>query len=479
LRVLFATNHLGKLRHFPTVICGLAQRGHDVTIAVEGDATRTSLRLCRCHPPYPVVTAPARRSDAWAPYMSGLRTVRDYVRFLGPELGGAVAVAERARDWAYLEAPRFVTALERSRLLRRNLAAADTAARLVEDIVPSDPGHEAFLARHTPDVVLVTPIVEFGSSQPDIVKSAHRLGIPVAYLPFSWDNLSSKGLIRVIPDRVLVWNDIQRDEAVRWHEVPPDQIVVTGAPRFDEFWALEPSIGREDYLRSMGFEQEAPIVLLLGSSPLVAPDELLMVSEWLQALRSGPGDIASANVLLRPHPKNLAQWEAAAFEDERTRIHRVDSLKNVEQPLYDTLHHTAVVVGVNTSALLEAAIVGRSVHAPPPVNGTARSFGRTLHERYLSADGALLVSSASFAEHVAQLDAAAAGPSHDSERSTAFARSFLRPHGLDREVSPIMIDEIERLGAARKTPTVPPTWQRPVGAAVRALLRAGLAPGTA
>lgn len=80
------------------------------------------------------------------------------------------------------------------------------------------------------------------------------------------------------------------------------------------------------------------------------------------------------NVLVRPHPKNLAQWTSADLEDERTRIQRVDSLKNVEQPLFDALHDAHAVVGVNTSALLEAAIVGRSVLSPPPAGG--RSPGR-------------------------------------------------------------------------------------------------------
>jgi hypothetical protein len=68
-------------------------------------------------------------------------------------------------------------------------------------------------------VVLVTPLVELGSDQPDWIKSARALGIPVGFPVFSWDNLTTKGVLHVQPDRLFVWNDIQRREAIEYHNV--------------------------------------------------------------------------------------------------------------------------------------------------------------------------------------------------------------------------------------------------------------------
>ena len=68
--------------------------------------------------------------------------------------------------------------------------------------------------------MLVTPLVELGSQQVDYVKSARRLGVRSALSVASWDNLTSKGLIRVLPDHVIVWNDAQRAEAAALHHVP-------------------------------------------------------------------------------------------------------------------------------------------------------------------------------------------------------------------------------------------------------------------
>ena len=73
MRILFHTNGLGKLRHFPSVTCELAERGHDVTIVLEGPAVRERLRLCRCHDPFPIISGPEPRTDAWAPHGRELR----------------------------------------------------------------------------------------------------------------------------------------------------------------------------------------------------------------------------------------------------------------------------------------------------------------------------------------------------------------------------------------------------------------------
>ena len=75
----------------------------------------------------------------------------------------------------------------------------------------------------------VTPLVEPGSIQVDYIKSAGALGIPSALCVASWDNLTNKGSVRVAPDRVFVWNEAQKREAVDMHGIAASDVVVTGA----------------------------------------------------------------------------------------------------------------------------------------------------------------------------------------------------------------------------------------------------------
>src|SRR5207248_1363797 len=82
-----------------------------------------------------------------------------------------------------------------------------------------------------PDVVLFTPYLGLDSVQPDFLRAAQALGLRTAICVKSWDNLSSKSVIRPIPDRLFVWNEIQREEARTLHGVPPERVAVTGAHR--------------------------------------------------------------------------------------------------------------------------------------------------------------------------------------------------------------------------------------------------------
>jgi hypothetical protein len=73
--------------------------------------------------------------------------------------------------------------------------------------------------------------------------------------------LSSKGLLNFTPQRVLVWNDVQKDEAIDLHDLPADRIVVTGSVAREQASSL--------YVRRLdrpadGFRYEQ-----VGSSPRV------------------------------------------------------------------------------------------------------------------------------------------------------------------------------------------------------------------
>ena len=89
--------------------------------------------------------------------------------------------------------------------------------------------------------MLVTPLVDPGSHECDYMKTAKKLGIRTGVCVASWDNLSLKGLMRYVPDRVFVWNAIQRQEAVELHGIPEDRVVLTGAQKFDEWFERRPS----------------------------------------------------------------------------------------------------------------------------------------------------------------------------------------------------------------------------------------------
>jgi hypothetical protein len=138
--------------------------------------------------------------------------------------------------------------------------------------------------------------------------------------------------------------------------------------------------------------------------------------------------------------------------------------------LYDSLHHAAAVAGLNTSAMIEAGILGKSVYTVE-TEEFAGGQEQTLHFHYLLArNGGLVEVAADLDEHLRQLGHGLANPTAGAERSRRFVEAFVRPRGIDRPVAPIVADEIERTATLRKRPRRPPLWHEPA----RRLLLEGL-----
>jgi hypothetical protein len=491
LQIVFSLMHAGYLRHYGEPLRLLAERGHRIHLALaqpDKDPADTAFveRLAGLGSQVTVAYGPERGYvDGWRRIAWLVRGLTDLARYADPRYADAWALRERMHEKVVgrvrssaMEplSKRVVTRFAARVAAARGEEEARRYGRLLarfERAVPPSRRHVRLLRGLRPDVVVASPVVEVASPQVEFVKAARALGIPSGVAVASWDNLTNKGVIRVIPDRVLVWNEIQLREATEMHGVAPEQVVVTGAQRFDAWFGREPSTTREAFAAKVGLPPERPFVLYLGSSPFIAPDEVSFVRRWLDALRaSGRPALAEAGVLVRPHPQNAAQWrgfEAPPGVAVWPREGAQPDSGQARDDFYDSLSHAAAVVGVNTSALIESGIVGKSVFTllDPQFAGTQEG---TLHFHYLlEENGGFLHVARSVDEHLEQLDAGVRGTSGDAARNRRFAESFVRPHGLDRPAAPIVAEAI--LDLAALGPREP---ERP-GAGTR-LLRAALLP---
>jgi hypothetical protein len=239
-------------------------------------------------------------------------------------------------------------------------------------------------------------------------------------------------------------------------------VVATGAQIFDEWFVRRPTTTREEFCQRIGLSPVRPFVLYTCSSQWIAPHEVPFVRRWLAAVRAGPDPLKSAGVLVRPHPQNAAQWQDVDLSPlgpvaiwPRDPAARVDSQSKAD--FFDSLFHSAAVVGINTSALIEAGIVGRPVFTVLDDEYRSSQDG-TLHFRYLvEVSGGLLSVARSMTEHVEQLGAALTDGG-DSEAARAFLGAFVRPNGLDRPATPILADAIQRLAAGVPIAEPTPGW---------------------
>jgi len=468
MKILFLVGATSRIRNFDHTILELADHGHVLQLAGRLRKGTFELPASVRHERVSGRVNPTRRSDDWNEFVDLLRGARDYIRYFDPRYAQATRLVRRAYDIAPTE---FVLFCERHPWVKRHWKLAARALALCEDLIPADPDFEAFLRAEAPDILLVTPLVTFESYQTDYVKAAHRLGIPVVFIPFSWDNLTNKGLMRVQPDRVIVWNDIQRREAIELHGCRPDAVVITGAARFDDFFARQPSMSRAEFLGAYGLDPTRPMVLYLGSSQLTGPNEMELIRQWADSFRASDDQtVRECSLLVRPHPALRASWTSVDMSDVGNIAVSLEASRGADQELFDSLYHAHAAVGLNTSAMLEAAIVGRPVHTLL-IPGFDEGQVGTIHFQYLvEAYGGLATIARDFGEHHRQLAPILRQAPSPSSRSHAFARQFLRPLGVDRPVAPILTAEIERSAAeiVKRPRPDDAAWKAPLR---RALLR--------
>jgi FkbM family methyltransferase len=466
MKVLFVMRHSGYVRNFESTLRLLGERGHDVHLAFEGrtkyaqlDPAGIAAQMATASARFTYGDAPVR-TDGWGLLGRELRLGVDYLRYLGPEYDGAPKLRERAERAAPPGLPEQARRRPwNSRVGRRAYVAWQ---RALNRVIPTDPAIDRFLEAQAPDVVAVTPLIEPGAPQSEYLRSAHRLGIRTAYCVASWDNLTNKGAIHGPVDLVTVWNDAMKREAVELHGMPASRVVVTGAAAFDHWFGWQPSRSRELFCAEVGLPADRPYLLYLCSSKFVGPGEARFVRTWLNTLRSGGDRRRRAGVLIRPHPQNAEQWRDVDVREFAPAVVWPAGEAPVDlrtrNDYFDSIYHSAAVIGLNTTAEIEAAIVGRSVYTVLADDYRGTQDG-TLHFRHLrDAGGGVLHLARGMDEHMAQLEAALGAPAAPDPRLRTFVEAFIRPHGLDVPATPRLVDALERLAAQPAARGRDPLW---------------------
>jgi hypothetical protein len=468
MRVLFVARHFTYFRNFESVVRRLADKGHAVHLAAEkeeGFGGRDMVeRLAAEYPTVTVGFTPARADARGFAVATALRLSFDYFRYLDTAYDDTPAIRARAHE----RTPRLALALARMPG-RRALAGA---FRALEPAVPTDAAIDHYIREQQPDVLVLTPLIDLGSPQLDYLKSARAAGVPAVLAVWSWDHLTSKSLIRLRPDRVFVWNPVQRREAADLHGVPDSDIVVTGAQCFDQWFDRAPSRDRAAFTHDAGLPPDRPYLLWVCSALFKgSPSEAAFVKRWIAALRaSGDPILRDCAVLVRPHPQRMAEWRSVDLgEFEAVAVwgsNPIDARARADY--FDSLYYARAVVGLNTSALIEAAIVDRPVHTIVDPEYWQNQTG-TLHFRYLTdPEFGFLRVAPTLDEHLPQL--AASMRQGTAPENARFVERFIRPLGREAGATDRFVEALE--DAALIEPRVARSIARPVLAPVVAGLRA-------
>ena len=454
MRVLMVMQHVNMFRNLEPVARELDARGHE-TIVVHGSKPRRDEKGAK--PKMAHLGRGIRVADAEvASLTTGYRPVPS--EFLQRRLRTGRQVVNRS---IYLRPghpspERVLESLGRSlspvvragmgtKVALRLLRSRRTLPlwRRVERLCPPSRSVVSVLEALAPDVVVVSPTIwPKNPVEADYIHAAAKLGVPTVGYLNSWDNLTSKGTVHVLPDAFVVWNEALADEAAQIHGIPRDRIRVTGAPHLDHFFELEPSRPRADICRQLGSPDDRPYVVYLCSSRTLIADERHIVTALAGALARDLGDRAPT-LVVRPHPVNPDPW--TGYDHPGTAVHpeHGDQADTPDswQAYFDQLSGASAFVGLNTTAFLEAAVADR-----PCLTIVSDEFfdqqGRTGHFRHLL-DADFLEVSGDVDEVATRLARVLDGADEKAVQRRRFTTEFLRPEGRHTPARSVVVDAIE------------------------------------
>ena len=104
----------------------------------------------------------------------------------------------------------------------------------------------------TPDIILPTDRM--------FLRAAKSRGIKTIGMVRSWDNLTAKGVIQILPDRLIAQTNQMKLEAIKYADMPEENIAVLGVPQFDHYFK-PPKFSRAEFLKSLDIPANRRLIL--------------------------------------------------------------------------------------------------------------------------------------------------------------------------------------------------------------------------
>ena len=240
--------------------------------------------------------------------------------------------------------------------------------------------------KYKPDMVLATDMQDLRVQElcdTSLVREAKRRGIYSMGMGRSWDSMTTKGLLRTLPTKLVVQSVSIKDQAVRYHSVDSEQIVVTGTLHYDKY-VLDERTSRETFFRELGFDPSKKLILLTIPSDIWTGNAslshyLLNIFSQLndQIIVRFPlfgkvdiGDFKPAQTMVFDNPYNSDR-----LEESRLSISDDDHLA-------DLIYHSDVVVTGPSSIILDASIFNKPIVLIGFDGEEARPYGQSMARYY-------------------------------------------------------------------------------------------------
>ena len=378
----------------------------------------------------------------------------------------AEAVAKKTMRW--IRAKRLLAAA-----LAPSMVRPETRYDLIDRRI-AHPWAERLFEQYRP-ALLVTSNPGLIFSEIPLLRTAVRRGVRSIAVDPSWDNFTNKLIPVRRVNRLVVWNELMKQQAIDLHGYQPGEVSVAGTPQWDLYFRPGTLIDRDAFCAAIGADPERKLVTLTTTPRELYPHHDRVLRVLVEAMQSGAWR-HSVQILVRLHPRDELEAYAAFLGVPNVIVEKpfrgtvragdglsVDVTAENQRHLANTMHHSDVVVNVASTIAIEAAIFDTPVvnvsfdgETPADWVRSARRYYRFTHYTNITRHGAVRV-----AETPEQLVDAIGryldDPSLDRDgrrRMVAEQCQFLDGHAAERVASFVAAELSDVLGIPLPTPCV-------------------------
>ncbi len=253
-----------------------------------------------------------------------------------------------------------------------------------------------YFEKYKPDVIFAPHIIS--KVERSLLRQAKRRGVRTVGMINSWDNITlGKYPFRLLSDKLIVHNELIKNEAVKYLHYHPENIFIAGMPHFDHY-VTNARIGREEFCTRFGIDPRKRIVLFTSISSALNPTEWQVLSMLTAAIEDGrlPKDLI---LLVRHHPVSnmlvgdLKPSPHLIFDNSKTLFERgktySEILRSDMEHLANSLYHAELIITTASTTSIDAAAFDKpSVNLAfdgwekPPFHRSVRRFYEPSHDHY-------------------------------------------------------------------------------------------------
>jgi CDP-glycerol glycerophosphotransferase (TagB/SpsB family) len=121
-------------------------------------------------------------------------------------------------------------------------------------------------SKYKPDLVFSTDI--YHPDDRELIKESKKRGIYTVGMVRSWDNITTKGVLLAVPDKIIVTSEVLKSELYEYNRINLTKVIITGIPHYDA--CISPrKVSREKFFEKLGLDPNKKLILIAPAGTIL------------------------------------------------------------------------------------------------------------------------------------------------------------------------------------------------------------------